>query len=150
MSMKKICAMALALSLVALVATSCKRNEVTEPDPFGPGSFQLTFDLSATPNVLYTSTQRQQAEVTATVKWGGTPAVNQMVVFTISSGLGEFSNLDTRIAVFTDSSGIAAVTYISPTSGELSRDTYATIKAQVQTTTPYYALRFVDIWLLMH
>lgn len=150
MGMKKICILVLALSLVALVSPSCKRSDVTEPDPFGPGSFQLTFDLAATPSVLYTSTQRQRSEVTATVKWGGTPAVNQMVIFTLSSGPGEFSNLDNRIAVYTDSNGVATVAYISPTTGEISKDTYATIKAQVQTTTPYYAIRYVDIRLLLH
>jgi len=150
MSRKKIFISLVPIVILVLLAGSCKRQDVTQPDPFGPGTTHLAIDLEAYPNVLYMTSSRQQAEVRATVKLGGKPAPGEVVYFTVDSGPGEFSDYKDRTSATTDQNGVAAVTYLSPTGGEINRDTYVTIKAQIQTASPDYQIRYVDIRLLRH
>jgi hypothetical protein len=150
MSRKKSFITVIPLIFFVLLAGSCKLKDVTQPDPFGPGTMHLALDLEAYPNVLYMTSSRQQAEIRATVKLGGKPAPGEVVFFTVDSGPGEFSDYKDRTSVTTDQNGVASVTYLSPTGGEISRDTFVTIKAQIQTASPDYQIRYVDIRLLRH
>ena len=150
MSRKKTIITIVPLVFLVLLAGSCKRQNVTEPDPFGPGTMHLALDLNAYPNILYMTSSRQQAEIQATVKLGGKPAPGEVVYFTVDSGPGEFSDYKDRTIATTDQNGVASVTYLSPTGGEIDRDMFVTIKAQIQTTSPDYQIRYVDIRLLRH
>jgi hypothetical protein len=150
MSRKKSFIVLVPIVILVLLAGSCKRQGVSEPDPFGPGTLRLAFDLNAYPNVLYMTSSRQQASIQAAVKLAGKPAAGEVVYFTVDSGPGEFSDYKDRTTATTDANGVASVTYLSPTGGEIDRDTYVTIKAQIQTSTPDYQIRYVDIRLLRH
>jgi len=150
MSRKKTFISLVPIVILVLLAGSCKRQDVTEPDPFGPGTLRLSLDLEAYPNVLYMTSSRQQAEIRATVKLGGKAAPGEVIYFTVDSGPGEFSDYKDRTSATTDQNGVASVTYLSPTGGEIDRDVFVTIKAQVQTTSPDYQIGYVDIRLLRH
>ena len=137
---------AMILLLAALPA--CKRSAVEFPDPFGPGSYYLTFDVFASPNVILTSDIRETAELRALVKYGGEPAAGQLVVFSILSGPGEFADYSKRIAAYTNQNGYAVVTYLSPTKSELAYDQTVSFYIHPQTSSPYFTWTTIDIRLL--
>jgi len=117
--------------------------------PVGPSTFGLTFELEARPNVIMATEERSMSSVRATVKKNGIPVKDSLVYFTILTGPGEFSDYNRRTAAFTDMNGVAEVTYIGPTSFEISADTLATIKSQLETTTPDYIHKQIDIRILI-
>jgi hypothetical protein len=137
-----------ALCLLLIFVPACKRSAVDEPSPFGPASLYLTFEVFVSPNVILTSDVRETAEVRALVKLGGEPAANQMVVFTIISGPGEFDNYTRRSGVATNGNGYAIINYVSPTKSQLSDDQYVMIQVQPQTSSPYWLYKLVEIVLL--
>jgi len=138
----------LALSGLLVLVSACTRSDMAVPLPSGPSTIALIFDLEAVPNVIMATDSRPTATIKATVWNNGLVVSGQTVFFTITSGPGEFSDYSTRIAVQTDSTGVAAVTFIGPTMYEMSGDTNATIKAQVQTTSPNYLYKTIDVRIL--
>jgi len=135
-------------ALLLVAAPACKRSAVEEPNPFGPASFYLTFEVSCSPNVVLTSDIRETVEVRALVKYGGQPAANQLVVFTVQSGPGEFDNYARRIAAVTNQNGYAVVTYLSPLRTEIGFDQSVTIYIHPQTSSPYFIWKTLEIRLL--
>jgi hypothetical protein len=135
-------------ALLLLAVPACKRSAVEEPDPFGPASFYLTFEVSASPNVVLTSDIREQVELRALVKYGGQPAANQLVVFTVLDGPGEFDNYARRIAALTNQNGYAVVTYLSPLRSEIGYDQTVTFYIHPQTSSPYFTWKTLEIRLL--
>lgn len=149
MSRKKIFISLIPIVILVLLAGSCKRQGVTEPDPFGPGTSRLTMDLEAHPNVvLVTEAGREMSEITATVKLDGAPYAGATVIFTVETGLGEFSNYERRIAITTNGNGLATVTYVSPSLAEFTRDYDLTIEALIQTNSPFSLLRSVKLRIM--
>jgi len=134
--------------LLLLAVPSCKRSAVEEPNPFGPASFYMTFEVSASPNVVYTSSIREPVEIRALVKYGGQPAPNQLVVFTILDGPGEFDDYTRRTAVTTNQNGYAVVTYLSPLSSEIAYDQSVIFYIHPQTSSPYFTWKTIEVRLL--
>ncbi len=146
MNSKKALAPLLILGLVLALGVSCQRKADPAPDPFGPGTSRLTMDLEANPNILYVTTAgRATSEITALVKMDGAAHSGATVIFTIESGSGEFPNYQRRISVTTNGNGVAATTFVSPSLAEFNRDFNVTIEAIVQTNSPFYLLKSVDL-----
>ncbi|MBM3297314.1 MAG: hypothetical protein FJY83_06905 [Candidatus Aminicenantes bacterium] len=136
--------------VVLLLAASpaCKRSAVEEPNPFGPASLYLTFDVQASPNVVLTSDIREVVEVRALVKYGGQPAANQLVVFTVLDGPGEFSDYTRRTSALTNQNGYAVVSYLSPLKSEIDFDQTVVFYIHPQTSSPYFTWKTIEIRLL--
>ena len=134
------------LALGVMVTASCQRTADPAPDPFGTGTRLLTMDLSANPNVLYVTTAgRATSEITAVVKLDGSPSSGATVIFTVETGDGEFTNYQRRISLTTNGNGVATATFVSPSLAEFNRDYDVTIEAIVQTSSPFYMLKSVDL-----
>lgn len=142
----KVIAPLLILALALLLNVSCQRSDVSSPDPFGPATGHLTMDLEAYPNVLYvTAAGRETSEITAIIKSGGSPLSGALIIFTVASGQGEFTNYQRRITATTNSNGVAQAIYVSPSLAEFNRDFNVTVEAQIQTDSPYYLWKDVAI-----
>jgi hypothetical protein len=137
-----------ALCLLLMAVPACKRSAVEEPNPFGPASLFVDFELFVNPDVILTSQVRETAEVRALVKKGGEPAANELVVFTIIRGPGEFEDYRIRTSATTNSNGYAFINYLSPTKYQMSGDETVIIQAQLQTCSPYFRWKTVEIYLL--
>lgn len=137
-----------ALCLLLIAVPACKRSAVEEPTPFGPASIFVNLDLFANPDVILTSQVREISEIRALVKIGGEPAANQLVVFTIVRGPGEFEDYRIRTAVATNSNGYAFINYLSPTKYQMNGDETVVIQAQLQTFSPYFEWETIEIRLL--
>jgi hypothetical protein len=140
----------LALGLAAAVAAAagCKRTGIEEPSPFGPVSFGLSFELEARPNVLLATDVAPMSEIRATVRQNGQPVKDRVVYFSIIVGPGQFSDYTVRTLALTDSSGVASVTLIGPTKYEITGDDWTTIQSHLETSSPDYIHKNVDIKIL--
>lgn len=146
MRLKTTLSLVIPLALVLVLGVSCQRTADPSPSPFGPSGAHLTLDLEAYPNVIYvTSAGRATSQVTATVKNSDASLPGAMIIFTITDGDGEFTNYQRRITATTDSNGVATATFVSPSLAEFNRDYYATVEAQVQTDSPYYLWKDIQI-----
>jgi hypothetical protein len=148
MSIPRSVVISAALCLLLTIVPACKRSAVEEPSPFGPASLYLSFDVFVSPNVILTSDVRQTAEVRALVKLGGEPAVNELVVFTITSGPGEFDDYNRRTFAYTNQNGYAIATYVSPTKAEMLGDESVSFYIHPQTSSPYFIWKTADLRLL--
>jgi len=137
-----------ALCLLLTVVPACKRSAVEEPSPFGPASLFVSFELFVNPDVILTSGIRETSEVRALVKMGGEPAADQVVIFTIVGGPGEFEDYRVRTAATTNANGYAFIRYLSPTKYQLRGDELVTIQARLQTCSPYWVWKTIEIYLL--
>ena len=45
----------ISLLVLMVFTSSCKRNAVNDPSPFGPSTYAILLDMSASPNVLFAS-----------------------------------------------------------------------------------------------
>ena len=124
---------------------ACKREALSEPGPVGPSTIYQTFTLSVSTDVILAGTTRIPVEVKAVVKQGNAPVKGDIVFFTITSGVGYFSDFTTRVAVATNENGVASVTYLGPLKSEIVSDVTTYIRAQLQTdqVEPIYK----DIWI---
>jgi hypothetical protein len=127
------------------MAASCTRSDVTVPSPAGPSTLSVTFDLEATPNVILATANKPSTTVKATIRKNGVAYPNVEVYFTIVSGPGEFADYSSRIAVATDANGVASVTFLGPTMYEISRDMTTAIMGQMQTNTPDFIYKTIEI-----
>jgi len=136
------------LSAAVFAAGGCKRTGIEVPTPFGPASFGLTFELEARPNVILATDVRPMAEIRATVRLNGQPVKDRVVYFTVLFGPGQFGDYSVRTIALTDSSGVASVVFIGPTKFEIDGDLFTTIKSQLETATPDYIHKEVDVRIL--
>ncbi|MBM3311380.1 MAG: hypothetical protein FJY80_07715 [Candidatus Aminicenantes bacterium] len=136
------------MAAAVLAAAGCKRPGIEEPSPFGPVSFGLSFELEARPNVIMATDVRPMAEIRATVRNNGQPVKDRIVYFTVLFGPGQFSDYTVRTVALTDSSGVAKVSFLGPTTYEIDADVFTTIKSQLETTTPEYIHKEIDIRIL--
>lgn len=133
--------------LLALHA-ACTRSDVSVPSPTGPSTLALTFDLEAIPNVVVAASEKSMATIKGTLRKAGLPLANRTIYFSILSGPGEFSDYSQRVAVQTDSTGVAMAVFVGPTNLEIGGDTDTLIKGQPETITPDYVHKTIDIRIL--
>jgi hypothetical protein len=136
------------LCVLLALASSCTRSDVSVPSPAGPSTLSITFDLEATPNVILATEERPMTTIKATVRKNGAAMSNVVVYFTILSGPGEFSDYTDRVAAATDSTGVASVVFIGPTKFEISRDMTTAIQGQMQTNTPEFIFKTIEIRII--
>jgi hypothetical protein len=136
------------LGVLLALASSCTRSDVGVPSPAGPSTLSITFDLEATPNVILATEERPMTTIKATVRKNGAALPNVPVYFTIVAGPGEFSDYSTRVSTATDSTGVASILYIGPTKFELTRDTTVTIQGQMQSNSPDFIYKTVEVRIL--
>jgi len=135
--------------LLAFAAAACKRTATDGPSVSGPSTYVLTYSLTASPNVILAGEARPTSVIQSVVTENSLPAAGRTVYFTITAGLGEFADLSTRIAVVTDSNGVAQTTYVGPTKYEIDGDTTATIMGQLETSSPQVIAKTVDLTILI-
>jgi len=138
------------------IFSSCKRNGVQEPNPFGPSTFSILLQLAATPNVIFAGDTRESTTVTATLKkYDGIPIANTVVHFDIRDATGNKVNLgffegnESVKTRTTDQNGMVSVNYYGPFSQEMTTDRIIYIVAMVawegndfiNELTPIYLIR---------
>ena len=136
------------LCVLVALAASCTRSDVTVPSPTGPSTLAVTFDLAATANVILAGDLPPTTTIKATVRKNGIGVPNLAVYLTILSGPGEFLDYTDRVAVTTDSAGVASAVFVGPTKAEMSRDMTTVIQGQVQTSTPGFIYKTIEIRIL--
>ena len=136
--------------LCALVAMagSCTRSDVIVPSPTGPATLSVTFDLAASAGVILAGDLPPTTTVKATVRKNGVGVPDVPVYFTILSGPGEFLDYTDRVTVTTDSTGAASVVFVGPTKAEMSRDMTTVIQGWMQTSTPDFIYKTIEIRIL--
>ncbi len=156
MKQYKVLTVSTLLFVFLAIFSSCKRNGIQEPNPFGPSTFSVLLQLTAAPNVIFAGDTRESTTVTATLKqYNGVPIINTVVHFDIRDATGNKVNLGffegnesvkTRI---TDQNGMVSVSYYGPFSQELTTDRLIYIAAVVawegnefiNELTPIYLIR---------
>ncbi len=144
------------LCISFVVFSSCKRNGIQEPNPFGPSTFSILLKLAAAPNVIFAGDTRESTTVTATLKrYNGSPIANTVVHFDIRDAAGNKANLgffegnESVKTRTTDQNGLTSVSYYGPFSQELTTDRTIYISANVawegnefiNEITPIYLIR---------
>ena len=108
----------------------------------------FSLELTADPGILWCSDEQPSSLITALFKEGNTPLASQKIYFTLSSSVGEFSNGLTKTYAWTNSKGIATVTYYGPTKDDITADQTITIQGQAETSTDNIVTGSVDIKLI--
>lgn len=126
------------LVFALILLSSCKRNGVEEPSPFGPTSIAVVLKLNASPNVLFAGTTHKASTITASLKkYDGVPLPDKTVHFEITDvdgnkvNIGYFEGNESVKSKNTDSNGSASVTYYGPVAEEIAADTTIYIRAKV-------------------
>jgi hypothetical protein len=142
--------------LFLTVFSSCKRNGIEEPNPFGPSTFSILLQVAAAPNVIFAGDLRETTTVTAILKrYDGSPIANKVVHFDIRDAAGSTVNIgffegnESVKTGTTDQNGRVSVSYFGPFSQELTADTMIYIAAIVawegkefiNELTPIYLIR---------
>ncbi|UCC39134.1 MAG: hypothetical protein JSV96_15210 [Candidatus Aminicenantes bacterium] len=99
----------------------------------------ITLDVSATPDVIYASDERDESLIRATLKTAeGTPLINRVIYFeiydeagTTKVNTGYFEGNELIKSVETDERGMAEVKYHGPLATEITANTKVNIKASV-------------------
>jgi hypothetical protein len=126
--------------ILALLLTfaSCARHDVSDPSPVGPSTFATVLKVSASPNVIMASAERDETMITASLrKYDGTPLAGRTIIFEIGDAarnkiaLGFFQGNEYVKSVVTDSSGQAVVKYYGPSWAELATNATVYIWASV-------------------
>ncbi len=136
--------------------SSCKRNGIQEPNPFGPSTYSIQLQLAAAPNVIFVGNTRESTTVTATlVRYNGAPIANTVIHFDIRDATGNRVNLgffegnESVKTRTTDQNGMVSVSYYGPFSQELTTSGTIYISALVawegnvfiNELTPVYLIR---------
>ena len=96
-----------------------------------------SIELRAIPETLYATSERQRAEIVATVKKGGKPLAGKRVWFELLSPQGFFEEgMGVQVQTVLDGAGQARVGYLGPLGAELSeKDVGIIIMARAETDT---------------
>jgi len=148
----------LSLALSFIFFSSCKREAIEEPSPFGPSSFSILLNVTASPNVLFAGNTRGATTITANLKkFDGTPLSNKTIYFEIRDAFGAradvgyFEGNETVKSKVTDGNGAVTVHYYGPLSQELTANAtlyiYATVawegKESLSELCPLYVIQDV-------
>jgi hypothetical protein len=132
----------LVLGLAVLIGVACERGSVNEPSPFGPATSMFTFELSASPNILYANeTKRDTALIKVVVKEAGIPVKDAVVYFSCQSGPAVFADYTSRCVAVSNENGVATATLLGPLMSEITAyELSVIVSAEVETTSPrsYY------------
>ncbi|MDH4195839.1 MAG: hypothetical protein OEW05_00370 [Candidatus Aminicenantes bacterium] len=98
-----------------------------------------SFEMRAYPATLYATSERQRAEIVATVKKGGKPLAGKKIWFEIlSPTVGYFEDgLGIQVQTVLDGAGQARVGYFGPLGVELSEDVHVMFSGRAETDTRY-------------
>jgi len=115
------------LGFLLICFSSCTREELEAPSPFGPAGFAILMEMSANPNVLVAGNKRQTSMVTTTVTThDGEPLANRTVVFEVrdwlnnrTTDLGYFAGYKGVISAVTNSNGVISLLFYGPLSDDL-------------------------------
>lgn len=117
---------------------SCKREAIEEPSPFGPSTYAVVLNVSASPNVIFAGDIREATTITARLKkFDGVPLANKTIYFEIGDeagnkvNVGNFEGYESVIAKVTNSNGVATVNYAGPFAQELTANATIYIWATV-------------------
>jgi hypothetical protein len=117
------------LGLFLICFSSCTREELEAPSPFGPAGFAIIVEMSANPNVLLAGNIRQTSIVTTKVTTSeGEPLANRTLIFKMTdwyggeTDVGHFAGYQTIITGITNQEGVVHITYFGPLRDEIRRD----------------------------
>jgi len=98
-----------------------------------------TFELRASPATLYATSERQRAEIVATVKKGGKPLAGKRIWFEIlSPTVGYFEDgMGIQVQTVLDGAGQARVSYLGPLGAEIGDDVHVMFSARAETDTRF-------------
>jgi hypothetical protein len=96
-----------------------------------------SFELRAFPATLYATTERQRAEIVATVKKGGKPLAGKKFWFEIlSPTVGYFEDgMGIQLQTVLDGAGQARVAYLGPLGAEIGDDVHVMFSGRAETDT---------------
>lgn len=109
-----------------MMSTSCTRTDVSEPQLFGPSTFEVVVEGAASPSSLYIpETRTSQASVVTikVTKYDGKPLAGKEIIFQQVRKLtggndyiswGYFDDVNFSMKKTTDSNGIVSVKYSIP------------------------------------
>jgi len=125
------------LGLFLICFSSCTREELEAPSPFGPVGFAILVEMTANPNVLVGGNTRQTSIITTTVTaFDGEPLANRTVIFEVkdwngkrTTDLGYFDGYLDIVTAITNSNGVISLLFYGPLSRDLpsSADYYKTV-----------------------
>jgi len=143
------------LCLILAILSSCKRNGLQDPSPFGPSTFSILLQLAAAPNVIFAGDSRESTTVTAILKrYDGFPIANQVIHFDIRNAagakvnIGFFEGNESVKTGTTDQNGRVSVSYFGPFSQELTTDTTIYIEAVVAWEGKEFINELAPIYLI--
>ena len=146
-----------ALTLVALMmfTASCKRNSIEEPSPFGPSTFSVILNMSASPNVLFAGGNRELTTITASLeRYDGMAIADKTIHFDIRDEFGTNitvgyfeGNLSTTTKV-TDQNGMVSLNYFGPFAQELLSDVTVYITAIVAWEGEEFISDFAPVFII--
>jgi hypothetical protein len=117
------------LGLLLICFSSCTREELESPSPFGPAGFAIIIEMSANPNVLLAGNIRQTSILTTKVTTSeGEPLANRTLIFKMTdwwgnaTDVGYFEGYETIKTGITNQDGVVSLTYYGPLKDEIRRD----------------------------
>jgi hypothetical protein len=155
MKNKKTIITILALAALMIFSSSCNRNAVEEPSPFGPSTYAVLLNMSASPNVLFAGGDREVTTITTTLKrYDGMAIAGKTVHLDIRDAfgtkvtLGYFEgNMSTTTQV-TDQNGMVRVNYYGPFAQELLADFIVYINAVVAWEGEEFINEFAPVYIV--
>lgn len=117
------------LGFLLICFSSCTREELETPSPFGPAGFAIIVEMSANPNVLLAGNTRQTSILTTKVTTSeGEPLANRTLIFKMTdwwgraTDVGYFEGYETILTGITNQEGVVHLTYYGPLRDEIQRD----------------------------
>jgi len=118
------------MGLLLIFTSTCKRNKVEEPSPFGPSTIAVILSVSASPNVINAGFTNQATTITASLKkYTGVALDGKTLYFEIRDALGNkidigyFAGNKLVESKVTDGNGVASVVYYGPFADEILDNT---------------------------
>jgi len=145
----------LALAALLIFTSSCKRNAVEEPSPFGPSSLAVVLKMTASPNVLFAGASRDMTTITATLKrYDGMAIAGKTVYFDVRdlSGnritLGFFEGNQSTPIKITDQNGAVSVNYYGPFAQEIIADGTFYVSATVAWAGEEFIYEYAPLYVI--
>ncbi|NIM91962.1 MAG: hypothetical protein GTO17_13570 [Candidatus Aminicenantes bacterium] len=128
------------LGFLLIYFSSCTRDQLEAPAPFGPFGFAILVEMTANPNVLVGGNTRQKSIITTTVTaFDGEPLANRTIVFEVKDWHGRRTTDLGYLEGFTD-----IKTAITNGNGVISLLFYGPLSADLPSSADYY--KHVYIW----
>lgn len=124
------------LGFLLICFSSCSREELETPSPFGPAGFAILVEMSANPNVLVAGNKKRQTSIVTTTVTSsdGEPLANRRVVFEIrgpggnrNTDLGYFAGYQGVLTSITNSQGVISLVFWGPLKNDLGNNDSRTV-----------------------